>query len=138
MDSVKRIAYRNMKLNSYKELIVWQRAMELAEEIFRLTSLFPKSELYGVISQMRRATISIPSNIAEGYGRKSTNEFKQFLSVSYGSALELETQLLLTQKLKFAPDLQFNKSFSLLVEVVKMLYSMNVKLNTKRYTLNAI
>lgn len=121
-----------MKLSSYKELIVWQRSMQLAKEVFKLTSLFPKSELYGIIAQIRRAAVSIPSNIAEGYGRKSRNEFKQFLAVAYGSSLELETQLLLAQDLDFSIKENFVKSFSLLEEVLKMIYSMNIKLNATR------
>ena len=86
-----------MKLNSYKELIVWQKAMDLTVEIYRLTGLFPKSELYGIVSQMRRAAVSIPSNIAEGFARKYTKEYNQYLSVAYSSTQELETQLILSE-----------------------------------------
>lgn len=78
-----------MYLKSYKELIVWQKSMDLAAIIFELTRTFPKTETYGLVSQMTRATVAIPSNIAEGYGRKSKKEFCRFLSISYGSALEL-------------------------------------------------
>lgn len=94
-------------LKSYKELIVWQRSIELVEEIFILTGNFPKSELYGIVSQIRRAAISIPSNIAEGYGRKSTKEYSQFYSIAYGSALELETQLIIAKKLKLGDPKDF-------------------------------
>lgn len=111
-------------LLSYKELIVWQKAMELAKEIFLLTSKFPKSELYGIVSQMRRAVVSIPSNIAEGYGRKSKNEYGQFLCIAYSSALELETQIILSKQLSFAKKEDFIPSAKLLVEVIKMLFVM--------------
>lgn len=73
-----------MYLKSYKELIVWQKAIQLVKEIFILTNLFPKSELYGIVSQIRRAAVSIPSNIAEVYGRKSTKEYLQFYSITTG------------------------------------------------------
>ena len=88
-------------IKSYKELIVWQKSIKLVKEIFILTDKFPKSELYGLVSQMRRAAVAIPSNIAEGYGRKSSKEYAQFYSIAYGSALELETQLILSKRLGF-------------------------------------
>src|SRR3990167_3438411 len=111
-------------LKSYKELIVWQKAMQLVEEIFILTDDFPKSEIYGIISQMRRAAISIPSNIAEGYGRKSAKEYYQFYSIAYGSALELETQLIIAKKLRLTNEKYFYKAENLLEEVLKMLNVM--------------
>lgn len=113
-----------MNITSYKDLIVWQKAMELVTEIYRLTSLFPKSELFGIISQIRRAVISIPSNIAEGYGRKSMKQYEQFYLISYGSALEIETQLIASKNLNFAPEQEFEKSELLLQEVIKMLFVM--------------
>ncbi len=109
---------------SYKDLIVWQRAIELVTLVYELTSKFPKSELFGITSQMRRAAVSIPSCIAEGWGRKSPKEFYQFLSISYGSTLELETQLILSKKLRFATELEFEKTEAILLEVVKMLNSI--------------
>lgn len=120
-----------MKLNSYKELIVWQKSMDLAVEIFRLTHFFPKSELYGIVSQMRKAAVSIPSNIAEGYGRKYAKEFNQFLSIAYGSTQELETQIILSERLKLLSSNEFINSKSLLVEVSKMLLSFIGKLNSR-------
>ena len=115
-------------LKSYKELIVWQKAVQLVEEVFNLTDGFPKSEIYGIISQMRRAAISIPSNIAEGYGRKSTKEYSQFYSIAYGSALELETQLIIAKRLKLADEKNFNKSEYLLEEVLRMLNVMTSRM----------
>jgi len=108
-------------MNSYKELKVWQKSIELVLEIYRLTKLFPKDELYGLTNQMRRATISIPSNIAEGYSRKHRQEYTQFIRIAFGSGAELETQLILAKKLKFAHDIEFNKSEGLLSEIMKML-----------------
>ncbi len=119
-------------IKSYKELIVWQKSMVLVREIFRLTEKFSKSELYGLVSQMRRAAVAIPSNIAEGYGRRSRKEYTRFYSIAYGSGLELETQLILSKDLKLAPELGFQKSEILLSEVLKMLNFMIAKLNARR------
>lgn len=117
-----------MKLKSHKELIVWQKSIELTILIYELTSKFPKSELYGTVSQMRRAAVSIPSDIAEGYGRKSRKGYHQFISIAYGSALELETQLIITKRLSFASPSDFQKPESVLQEVLKMLDSLTNKL----------
>lgn len=124
-------------IKTYKELIVWKKAMELVKEIYLLTEMFPKSELYGIIMQMRRAAVSIPSNIAEGYGRNSAKEYAQSYAIAYGSALELETQLLISKDLRFAKVEAFVKPELLLTEVLKMLSSMlrtlrNQQLDAKR------
>ncbi len=122
-------------LKSYKELIVWQKAIKLVKEIFLLTNNFPKSELYGLTSQMRRSAVAIPSNIAEGYGRKSSKEYIQFYSISYGSALELETQVIISKELGLSRIENFSKVDLLLEEVCRMLNSMISKmrqLNAKR------
>lgn len=111
-------------IKSYKELIVWQKSIKLVKEVFLLTNNFPKSELYGLTSQMRRAAVSIPSNIAEGYGRKSSKEYAQFYSISYGSALELETQVIISKELSFTLLENFGKVDILLEEVSRMLNSM--------------
>lgn len=116
-----------MKLKSYKELIVWQKSIELVKLIYELTSYFPKEELFGIVSQMRRAAISIPSNMAEGYGRRSHKEYTQFYAISYSSALELETQLIIAKKLNFCSGEKFIRAEELLVEVLKMLYTMIYK-----------
>lgn len=83
-----------MKTKSFKDLIVWQKAYRLVLEVYKITKAFPISETYGLSQQMRRATTSIPSNIAEGYGRKHKEEYQQFLSIAYASLLELATQYL--------------------------------------------
>ena len=81
------------KIQSYKDLLAYQKAYELALEVYKVTNKFPKEEAYGLVSQTRRAAISIPSNIAEGYRRGSRKEYIQFLNIAYGSAAELETQI---------------------------------------------
>lgn len=115
-------------IKSYKELIVWQKSIQLVKAIFILTNKFPKSELYGLVSQMRRAAVGIPSNIAEGYGRKSTKEYTQFYSIAYGSALELETQIIIAEELELAKKEDFVKVEGLLNEILRMLNSMTSKM----------
>ncbi len=117
-------------INSYKDLIVWKKSFELVKEIYRLTQLFPKSEAYGLTNQIRRCTVSIPSNIAEGFVRKSKKEYAQFISIAFGSGAELETQLLLSKELNFAPEKEFIKSEELLNEIMKMLNSFSAKLKS--------
>jgi four helix bundle protein len=94
----------NDKVKTHKDLIVWQKAMDFVEEIYKLTDIMPKTELYGLTSQIRRSAISIPSNIAEGAARNHNKEFIQFLYVALGSVSELETQLLLAERLEFIPE----------------------------------
>lgn len=102
----------------YKELHVWQKAMELVEEVYKLTGDFPKEEMYGLTSQIRRSAVSIPSNIAEGSSRAGTKEFIQFLSIARGSAAELETQLILSSRLGYSADNE--TALSLLTSVRQM------------------
>jgi len=108
-------------LTSYQQLKVWQKSIDLVAEVYRLTKLYPKEELYGITIQSRRAAVSIPSNIAEGYTRKHRQEYIQFIRIAFGSGAELETQLIIGKKLKFAPPEEFKKSEDLLNEVMKML-----------------
>lgn len=117
-------------LQSYKELIVWQRSMELVKEIYKITDQFPHSELYGLTSQMRKAVISIPSNIAEGYKRRGLGEYIQFLSIAEASAAELETQILIAKDIY--PSINFSRVETLLYEVQKMLLVLIKKLAIKR------
>ena len=88
-------------INSFKELTVWQEAMNLVEMVYQQTMTLPKTELYGLTSQIRRAAVSIPANIAEGNGRRSRKEYLQFLSIANGSIMELETHILIIERLKF-------------------------------------
>lgn len=116
-------------ISSYKELIVWQKSIVLVKEVFLITKNFPHSELYGLVSQMRRAAVSIPSNIAEGYGRKSVKEYKQFYAIAYGSVLELETQVIIAKELGFLGNsLEVEQ---LIQEISKMLNSMIKKLTER-------
>ena len=92
-------------MKGHKDLDVWKQSMVLAEDIYALTKSFPSEETYGLTSQMKRAAVSVPSNIAEGAGRKGDKEFIQFLYVSMGSLSELETQLLLSKRLKFTDNI---------------------------------
>lgn len=103
--------------------------MLLAEEIYKTTEGFPKSEVFGLMSQMRRASVSVPSNIAEGYGRKSSREYLQFFSIAYGSLLELETQMILSSRLGFIKN-EFETLNMLREEVSKMLFVMISKMKT--------
>lgn len=119
-----------MSIKSHKDLIVWQRAMELVKEIYLLTDNFPKDELYGLRSQMERAAVSIPSQIAEGYVRRHRKEYVQFLSISSGSAAELETQILICKSIVKFKHLNFLKAESLLTEVMKMLYVLIEKVKS--------
>lgn len=112
------------KIHSYKDLVVWKRSMELVIEIYDLTDKFPKEELFGLTSQIRRAAVSIPSNIAEGRLRGHRKEYKQFLLTAYGSGAELETQIEISKNLPKTKNLNYSKADSLLLEVMKMLNSI--------------
>lgn len=116
-----------MLVQSYKRLIVWQKAVELVKELYKLTALFPKNEQFVLIAQMHRAAISIPSNLAEGYARRFYKEYLQFYSIAYGSALELETQLIIGKELGLTKAENFKTSEDLLNEVIRMLYVMVYK-----------
>lgn len=107
--------------SSYKDLLVWQRGINLVTEVYRLTEQFPKSEDYGLTSQMQRASVSIPSNIAEGQKRGHPKEFLRFLYISYGSGAELETQLEICKNLEKLRYLDYTNVEHLLQEVMKML-----------------
>ena len=117
-------------IDSYKDLIVWQKAMELVEEVYGLTDEFPKEETFGLVSQMRRAAVSIPSNIAEGRTRSYRKEYKQFLLNAYGPGAELETQVLISKKLPKTKSLNYEKIDGLLNEVMRMLNTLIFKLRS--------
>lgn len=112
------------KIKSYKDLIVWQKAMDICEEIYRVSNNFPKSELYGLCSQIRRCCVSIPSNIAEGYQRGHRAEYIQFLRIAFGSGAELETQLLIAQRIGFLEKDEFEKLDNSLQDIMKMLNAL--------------
>ena len=112
--------------NSYRNLIVWQKSMKLAKEIYLLTKTFPKEELYGLTSQIRRCAISIPSNIAEGKGRNSDKEFIRFLQIALGSVYELQTQLELSLQLNYY-IYNIDDLLNLSIEIEKMINTLITK-----------
>ena len=117
-----------MGIDSYKNLIVWQKSMELVALIYKLTDDFPKEEIYGITNQMRRAAVSIPSNIAEGSRRGSKKDFRKFLLNSYGSGAELETQIEIGKRLQFGKVENYQKIENLLSEVMRMLNKLTSEL----------
>lgn len=119
-----------MKVKQYRELIVWQKAMDLVVATYRLVKLLPKDEAFALSSQMRRAVVSIPSNIAEGQSRSSTKEFANFLSIAKGSNAELETQIEVGVRLGFFSSDQIETPLSLANEVGRMLTVLIAKLST--------
>ncbi|MBO6186700.1 MAG: four helix bundle protein [Chryseobacterium sp.] len=106
---------------NFKELLVWQKSINFVTEIYELTNDFPKSEMYGLTSQIRRASISIPSNIAEGNSRRSVADYLQFLKIARGSCAEVETQLIIAQNLKFLNEEHYLKLNQDIIEISKML-----------------
>ena len=117
-----------MPLKSYKDLIVWQKAYQLTLLVYKETEKFPKSEIFGLTSQLRRATVSIASNIAEGCQRQHGGEYVQFLSITFGSCAEVETQILLCKDLCYLSESNFTILINSLTEVGKMLYALITKL----------
>jgi four helix bundle protein len=111
-------------VKSFRDLTVWQRSIQLAVAIYRVTRDFPKEETYGLTSQMRRATVSIASNIAEGHGRLNTKEYRQFLGIAKGSNFELQTQIEIARALGFGDSSLLNEAESLSHEVGKMIFGV--------------
>lgn len=117
-----------MKSSDYKQLKVWQKAMDLTIEVYDLIKKLPKEEIYGLSDQMRRSVVSIPSNIAEGQGRNSDREFVNFLSIARGSLWELETQLEICKRLGYIDNNQMSNAFVLTTEISKMINSLSKNL----------
>lgn len=115
-------------VKSYKELIVWQKSMDLVENLYLETNRYPKSELYGLTSQIRRAGVSVVANIAEGYSRRSTKEYRQFLYMAYASASEVEALLLLSFRLDYLTDSNMNDLVGAVDEVQRMIRGIINKL----------
>jgi four helix bundle protein len=120
-----------MPVRNYRDLIAWQKAMDLVVLFYTASAKFPKQELYGLTSQARRAAISVPSNIAEGQGRRSTQEFLHFLSVARGSVCELETQTLIAQRLNYLDEKLTAEVMVLAAEVGRLLNGLSNSLSTK-------
>lgn len=116
-------------MNNFRELNVWVKAVELATEIYKVTDRYPKRELYGLTSQIRRSAVSIGSNIAEGAGRRSKKEFRQFLDITTGSCYELETQLIISRNLDYLSKEKSERLIESLTEIQKMLYALIKSLN---------
>jgi len=110
-----------MKLKHYQELIVWQKAMDLVEEVYKASRTFPGEEIYALTSQLRRAAVSIPSNVAEGQGRRTTQDFLRHLSIAYGSLLELETQVLIATRLRYLAQGKCQDILNMTAEVGRLL-----------------
>lgn len=116
--------------NSHKNLSVWQKAIELVTQVYAVTKVFPKDELYGLASQMRRSAVSIPSNISEGAARKSTKEYVQFLHIALGSASELDVQLIISRNLAYIDEPKFTKLSEEREEISMMLSGLIRKLKS--------
>lgn len=121
-----------MRIQSYRDLKVWQTGMDLAENCYSVTRNFPKEELYGLTSQIRRASVSIPANIAEGHGRKTRKEYIQFLYISQGSLRELETHLILSKRVKFVVSNEINSLLSQCESVGRLLSALIRALENKQ------
>ena len=116
-------------MHQFKELSVWNKAVDLATDVYSYTKNFPSEEKYGLTSQIRRSVVSISSNIAEGAGRKSKKEFKHFLNIAYGSGSELETQLLIARNLGFMNNENYEALSEMITEIQKMIYSLSNSLS---------
>ncbi len=115
---------------SYREQFIWQRSIDLAVKSYELTQQFQQSELYGLTSQIRRSAVSVASNIAEGYGRRTKNEYIQFLHISLGSLRELDTQLIIAQRVKLADNKLFTSLINEVEEMQKIMVATVNKLKT--------
>ena len=122
-----------MAIKDYRELLVWQKAMDLVEQVYRITAHFPREETYGLTGQLRRAAVSVPSNIAEGHGRRSPRELMKFLAIANGSLKEAETQLLIAQRLGYIDEPTRIAVFRIAAEIGRMVYGLT---NSIRKRLN--
>jgi four helix bundle protein len=124
-----------MKTNttrSYKDLVVWQKGIALAKLVYGLTRSFPSEEKFGIVAQMRRAAVSVPSNVAEGQARRTTGELIQFISHAEGSIAELDAQLILSIELKFCSNAAADTAFALIDEIRRMLNVLRRKLSARQ------
>ena len=119
------------EVRSYRDLIVWQKAMELVVRVYHMTKVFPPDERFGLTSQVRRAAISIPSNIAEGHARNSTKEYRNFLSIAQGSTAEVETQTMIAVRLGYVSEKQTETILEISSEISRMLAAIKKKLTSR-------
>ena len=122
------------KLKSYKDLLVWQRAVDISVEVYAISASFPKEEVFGLTNQIRRASNSISLNIAEGYSRNSAKAYLNFLNIAQGSLFELESGIILAERLQFAESESLIKLFNLITEESKLLRSLMNKIEEKTLT----
>ena len=115
-------------VKTFEDLIIWQKSIVLTKQIYTITRKFPKEEIYGLSNQLRRASVSVASNIAEGYGRITRNDYKRFLSFSFGSTFEIQTQLIICIEIGIINNEDFNESMMLSKEISAMLYAIMRKL----------
>jgi four helix bundle protein len=115
------------KIRTFRDLRVWQKGIEMVKEAYKLTQNFPKDELYGLSSQIRRSAVSIPSNIAEGFRRRYSKEHKQFLSIALGSCAELETQIVIAKELCYIDEIKEQKLMATLNHICAMIVNLSKK-----------
>jgi four helix bundle protein len=114
---------------NYSDLIAWQKAMDLVEMVYQATRQFPKEEVYGLTNQLRRAVVSVPSNIAEGQGRNSDNDFRRFLAIGHGSLREVETQIMIARRLQCINEAQAERLLNLTGEVGRLINGLSNSLS---------
>ena len=119
-------------MKTFRDLLIWQKSISLVTEIYHLTNSFPKEEIYGLSSQIRRSAISIPSNIAEGYGRDGNSDYLRFLNISISSLFEIQTQLEISYNLKYINQIQFNKTNGESREIERMLSAFIRKIKDRK------
>ena len=116
-------------IHKFRDLFVWQKSIAFVKEIYKITTKYPKSELFGLTSQIQRAAVSMPTNIAEGCGRNSNKELSRFIDIAIGSAFELETLLQISFELNYIEELEYNTLMKDLCEIQKMMYGLQQTLN---------
>jgi four helix bundle protein len=121
----------NGEIRSFKDLKVWQRSMDIAVVLYKVTNQFPREELYGITAQIRKAAVSVPSNISEGFGRYHNREYKQFLHIALGSCAEMTTQLILAMRLEYVQSATAEKILKEMEEISKMLMALIVKVQAR-------
>ncbi|MFN0279254.1 MAG: four helix bundle protein [Pyrinomonadaceae bacterium] len=120
-----------MAVRSYRDLIAWQKAMELVRMVYDLTKKFPKEELFGLTLQIRKAVVSVPSNVSEGQGRRSTKEFRRHLSIAYGSLMETETQIMVAEMQSYITSSESNEVLEKAAEVGRLINGLDASLEQK-------
>lgn len=128
----------NKEIKSYKDLIIWQKSLDLAGDIYRLIKTFPENEKFLLCSQLQRCAISVPSNIAEGQARRHPKEFRRFLYIALGSLAEIDTQLIIAYRLKYLSENDLNAFQSSLIELQKMIKTLISKLTTNNSKLTTL